>query len=69
MAGYVDEDLSPEEQRARRLEIEIEHLKKKYDEDWEKYYPYHLDAKYDDEHGRPYDYGLGLGDEDDRDDW
>ena len=68
-AGCVDEDLSPEEERARRLEIEIEHLKKKYDEDWEKYYPYHLDAKYDDEHGRPYDYGLGLGDEDDRNDW
>jgi hypothetical protein len=68
-AGFVDDDLSPEEERARHLQIEIEHLKKKHGDDWEKYYPYHLDAGYDDEQGNPYDYGLGLDDEDDSDGW
>ena len=52
-AGCVVEDLSPEEGRARHLEIETEHLKRKYGDDWEKYYPYHLDPEYDDEHGNP----------------
>ena len=68
-AGCVDEDLSPEEERARYLEIEIEHLKRKYGDDWEKYYPCHLDPGYDDEHGNPYDYGFGQEDQDDSDDW
>ncbi len=35
--------------RARELEIEIQHLKQKYGDDWEKYYPYHLDPNYDDD--------------------
>jgi hypothetical protein len=53
----TDEELSPEEERARLLEIEINHLKRKYDDDWMRYYPYHLDAGFDDEDGNPYDYG------------
>lgn len=68
-AGFVDEELSPEEERARQLECEIIHLKRKYGADWEKYYPYHLDLAYDDEAGNPYDYGFGLENEDDHDDW
>lgn len=67
--GFVDEDLSPEEERARHLEIEIDHIKRKYGEDWEKYYPYHLDPEYDDEDGNPYDYGFGPPDESDPADW
>jgi len=68
-AGFVDEDLSPEEGRGRHLEIEVEHIKRKYGEDWEKYYPYHLDPKYDDEHGNPHDYGFGRDHEDEKADW
>jgi hypothetical protein len=64
----VDEDLTPEEERARALEIEVQHIQRKYGEDWMKYYPYHLDKDYDDEYGNPYDYGMGADDEDD-DDW
>jgi len=70
-AGFSDEELSPEEERARYLEIEITHLKNKYGDDWMKYYPYHLDPDYDDEYGNSHDYGL-LGtdeDDDDDDDW
>jgi len=64
----VDEDLTPAEERARELEIEIQHIKRKYGDDWLKYYPYHLDKNYDDEYGNPYDYGFGEeGDE--NDDW
>lgn len=63
----VEEDLTPEEERARMLDIEIRHLKKKYDDHWMKYYPYHLDPDYDDEYGNPYDYG--FGDLHDDDDW
>lgn len=55
----IEEDLSPDEERARALQLEIQFLKNKYDEDWMKYYPYHLDKDYDDEFGNPYDYGLG----------
>ena len=69
MAGFIDEHLSPEEERARLLECEITHLKRKYGEDWKKYYPYHLDPAYDDEKGQPYDYGLGDEDEDDGAEW
>ena len=65
---FIDEDLSPEEERARALEIEIKHIKRKYGDEWMKYYPYHLDAKYDDENGNPYDYGFG-DEEDENDNW
>jgi hypothetical protein len=69
-ADWVDEDLTPEEERARALEIEVRHIQKKYEDDWMKYYPYHLDPDYDDENGNPYDYGFGDGkDEEDDDDW
>lgn len=57
-SGCVDEEQSPEEERAKTLEFEIRHLKRKYDDDWMKYYPYHLDANYDDENGNPYNYGF-----------
>ena len=59
---FTDEELSPEEERRRELEIEISHLKRKYDNDWMKYYPYHLDVNYDDENGNPYNYGFGEDD-------
>jgi hypothetical protein len=62
-ANCIDEELTPEEERARMLEIEIKHLKRKYDDDWMKYYPYHLDKEYDDENENPYNYG-GDDDED-----
>lgn len=65
----VDEDLTPEEERARELEIEVQHIQKKYGDDWMKYYPYHLDPKYDDENGNPHDYGFGKEEEDENDDW
>ena len=67
-SGFIDEDLSPEEERARELEIEIKHLKRKYGDEWMKYYPYHLDANYDDKNGNPCDYGFGDDDEEDNDD-
>jgi hypothetical protein len=50
------------------LEIEIKHLKRKYDDDWLKYYPYHLDANYDDENGNPYDHGFRDDNNEDKDD-
>ena len=56
-ADFIDEELTPEEERSRMLDIEIQHLKRKYDDDWMKYYPYHLDKEYDDENGNPYNYG------------
>jgi len=61
----IDEHLSPEEERARALEIEVKHLKRKYGDEWMKYYPYHLDKEYDDEEGNPYNYGW----EDEEEDW
>jgi hypothetical protein len=64
----VDEDLSPEEERAMELEMEIKHIKRKYGDRWMKYYPYHLDANYDDEKGEPYDYGFEDEEDDDEDD-
>ena len=64
----IDEDLTPEEERERALEIELKHIKRKYGDDWMKYYPYHLDKNYDDENGNPYDYGFGDEDEEDDDD-
>lgn len=69
-ANWIEEDLSPEEERQRSLEIEVQHIKKKYGDDYMKYYPYHLDPKYDDEFGNPHDYGFGdMDEEDDEDDW
>jgi hypothetical protein len=62
-AQFEDEDLTPEEERARMLDIEVRHIKRKYDDDWQKYYPYHLDKNYDDEDGHPYDYGVGFDNE------
>ena len=68
-SGFIDEDLSPEEERAKELEIEIKHIKRKYGDDWMKYYPYHLDANYDDENGNPYNYGFeDFEDDEDADD-
>lgn len=67
-SGFVDEELSTQEERARELEIEIQHLKKKHGDEWMKYYPYHLDANYDDENGNPYNYGFGDDEEED-DNW
>lgn len=65
----IDEDLSPEEERERMLDIEVNHIKRKYGDDWMKYYPYHLDKEYDDEFGNPYDYSFDDGEDDDGDDW
>ncbi len=71
----IDEDLTPEEERARELEIEVEHIKKKYGDEYMKYYPYHLDPEYDDENGNPHDYGPdsyrdgGEDEEDEGEDW
>lgn len=66
----IFEDLSPEEERRRMLDIEIRHIQRKYGDEWMKYYPYHLDEKYDDENGEPHDYGIDfLDDDDDDDDW
>lgn len=66
----VHEDLGPEEERRRMLDIEIQHLKRRYGNDWMKYYPYHLDPEHDDEDGNPYDYGANgsWDDEEDEDD-
>ena len=68
-AGFKDEELSPEEERTIELKCEIKHLKRKYGDEWRKYYPYHLDPDYDDENGNPYDYGFGEENDDDSDDW
>jgi hypothetical protein len=66
---FIDEDLTPEEERARALECELWHIQRKYGDDWMKYYPYHLDPAYDDEYGNPYDYGFGDDDDEEEDDW
>ena len=67
----VDEELTPAEEIARALDIEVRHIQKKYGDEWMKYYPYHLDKNYDDENGNPHDYGFGegKGDEDEDDSW
>ena len=65
----IDEDLTPEEERARELEMEVNYIKRKYEDDWMKYYPYHLDKNYDDENGNPFDYGFSDEEEDEEDDW
>jgi hypothetical protein len=68
-AGFSNEERSPEEERASELEIEIKHLKRKYDDEWMKYYPYHLDKNFDDENGNPYNYGAGDDNEEEDDKW
>jgi hypothetical protein len=68
-ANFIDEDLTPEEERARALEIEVRHIQRKYGNEWMKYYPYHLDKNYDDEYGNAYDYGFGDDDDDEEDNW
>ncbi len=66
----IDEDLTPEEERERMLEIEVQHLKRKHGDDWMKYFPYHLDKNYDDGYGNSYDYGFDQDEEyDDEDTW
>jgi hypothetical protein len=67
-SGMIAEDLSPEEERARELEIEIQYIKRKYGNRWMKYYPYHLDKHFDDENGEPYNYGVSDHDDDDDED-
>jgi hypothetical protein len=67
-SGFIDEELTPDEERARALEIEVAHIKRKYDDDWIKYYPYHLDKNYDDENGNPYNHGFDDAEEDDQED-
>lgn len=57
--SFKKECLSPQEERARSLENEVNYIKIKYGDDWMKYYPYHLDPEYDDNSGNPYDYGFG----------
>jgi len=68
-ADCIPDDRTPEEQRASELEIEIAHLKKKYDDEWMKYYPYHLDVAYDDDEGNPYNYGIEDDGVDEEDNW
>jgi len=67
LSGFSDEELSPEEERARALEIEIKQLKRKHGPGWMKYYPYYLDADYDDDPNHSADYGFGP--DEDPDDW
>jgi hypothetical protein len=52
-----------------QLEIEIKHLKRKYGDDWMKYYPYHLDKNYDDENGDSYNYDFDDEEEENDDTW
>jgi hypothetical protein len=62
-------NLTWDEERASQLEIEIQHLKRKYGRDWITYYPYHLDKNYDDEDGN-HDHGFDdLDDDEDDDGW
>ena len=68
-SGFIDEELTPQEERVRELEIAVSHLKKKHGDHWMKYYPYHLDAAYDDENGNPHNYGMDDTEEDSNDDW
>jgi hypothetical protein len=66
--GHEEHESTPEEERARVLEIEVQHIKRKYGDDWMRYYPYYLDKNYDDENGKPYNYGID-DEEDDEDSW
>lgn len=64
-ADFIDEELTPEEERKRALELEVQHIKRKYGDRWMKYYPYYLDENYDDENGNSYNYGFDDNEEDD----
>lgn len=64
LSQYPQEDLSPEEERRRQLEIEVNHLKRKHGRRWMRYYPYHLDPDCDDDDSNPCDFGF-----DDDDEW
>ncbi len=57
---FVEDDRTPEQQRADELEMEITYLMRKHGDRWDRYYPYHLDKNYDDEYGNPYDYLKGY---------
>jgi hypothetical protein len=65
---FEDEELSPEEERARLLQIEITHIQRRHGDEWMKYYPYHLDPEHDDENGNPYNYGFDDTDDDEEED-
>lgn len=52
---FEEEEPMSDEERARALEIEIQHLKRKYGDEWMRYYPYDLDPDYDDEGADDYD--------------
>lgn len=69
LSNFTDEEFTPEEARARALEMEVNHLKRKHGDDWLKFYPYHLDPKYDNENGEPYNYGFEEDDEEEDDNW
>lgn len=66
--NFKEENLTPEEERARQLQWEIDYLRRKHPDNWMKYYPYHLDKSYDDENGNPYNYGFD-GDDEEEDNW
>jgi len=68
-SGFDDEQLTPEEERARELDCEIRHLKNKHGNEWMKYYPYHLDANYDDEDGNLSNNGFDEDEDEDSDWW
>jgi hypothetical protein len=67
--GMIDENLTPEEERARALAIEVQHIKRKYGDEWMKYYPYHLDPEFDDENGNPHNYGFDKDEDEEDDTW
>lgn len=69
LSGFEEDTRSPEEIRAAELDIEVNHIKRKYGDGWMKYYPYHLDPDYDDENGNPYNYGFGDTEDDPDGDW
>ncbi|MEM1120003.1 MAG: hypothetical protein AAGJ18_06105 [Bacteroidota bacterium] len=66
--NWIEDTRTPEEQRAAELEIELQYLRRKYGDEYMKYYPYHLDPEYDDEEGNPFDYGFGDEDDEEEDD-
>jgi hypothetical protein len=65
----MDQDVKVRQWHDGFFEMEIRYLKRKYEDDWMKYYPYHLDKNYDDENGKPYNYGFDGEEEEDEDDW
>ncbi len=62
-SGFEEDNCTPED-----VEIEINDVKRKYENDWRNNYPYHLDPEYDDENENPYRDGCEE-EEDDEDDW